>query len=150
MTEERAAPCRRMAAAPCRKRPPPVASGRAKAWAGGIAHAVGRVNFLFDKTQAPHLRADELCAHFGLSPGAGPAKSTAIMDRLKLGLMDPQWTAPGRLAENPMAWLIQVNGLTVDARRAPREIQEEALRQGLIPYLPRAPPQDAAGRFGLL
>jgi hypothetical protein len=35
-----------------------------------------------------------------------------------------------------MAWFIQVNGLIVDARRAPREIQEEAFRQGLIPYLP--------------
>lgn len=97
---------------------------------------MGRVNFLFDKTQTPHLRADELCAHFGLSPSTGSAKSTAIMDLLKLGLMDPQWTRPSRLADNPMAWLIQVNGLIVDARQAPREIQEEALRQGLIPYLP--------------
>jgi hypothetical protein len=48
----------------------------------------------------------------------------------------PQWTRPSRLADNPMAWFIQVNGLIVDARRAPREIQEEAFRQGLIPYLP--------------
>ena len=29
-----------------------------------------------------------------------------------------------------------INGLVVDAREAPREIQEEALRGGLIPYLP--------------
>lgn len=35
-----------------------------------------------------------------------------------------------------MAWLIQVNGLIVDARHASREIQEEAFRRGLIPYLP--------------
>lgn len=136
LTEEYAALCRRMAAALCRKRPPPVASGRTKTWACGIAYAVGRVNFLFDKTQTPHLRADELCAHFGVSPGTGSAKSTAIMDLLKLGPMDPRWTRPSRLADNPMAWLIQVNGLIVDARRAPREIQEEAFRQGLIPYLP--------------
>ena len=29
-----------------------------------------------------------------------------------------------------MAWLIQVNGLIVDARKAPREVQEEAFRRG--------------------
>jgi hypothetical protein len=29
-----------------------------------------------------------------------------------------------------------INGLVVDAREAPPEIQEEALRRGLIPYLP--------------
>jgi hypothetical protein len=50
------------------------------------------------------------------------------MDLLKLGLMDFQWTRPSRLVDNPMAWFIQVNGLIVDARQAPREIQEEALR----------------------
>ena len=50
--------------------------------------------------------------------------------------MDPNWTLPSRLADNPMAWLIQVNGLIVDARQAPREVQEEAFRRGMIPYLP--------------
>jgi len=32
-------------------------------------------------------------------------------------------------------WQIMINGLVVDARDAPREIQEEAVRRGLIPYL---------------
>jgi hypothetical protein len=37
---------------------------------------------------------------------------------------------------NPMAWMISVNGFILDARYAPRPIQEEAFRKGLIPYLP--------------
>jgi hypothetical protein len=32
--------------------------------------------------------------------------------------------------------MIQVNGLIVDARHLPRDIQEEAYRKGLIPYIP--------------
>jgi hypothetical protein len=40
------------------------------------------------------------------------------------------------MGQNPMAWMIQVNGLITDARREPREIQEEAFRKGLIPYIP--------------
>lgn len=128
--------CRRMAATLCRKRPSPVTTGNTNTWACGIVYAVGRVNFLFDKSQTPHMRADELCQHFGLSPKTGSAKSTAILEVLKSGQMDPHWTLPSRMGDNPMAWLIQVNGLIVDARHAPREIQEEAFRRGMIPYLP--------------
>jgi hypothetical protein len=40
------------------------------------------------------------------------------------------------MADNPVAWLIQVNGLIVDAQHMLRDIQEEAFRLGLIPYLP--------------
>jgi hypothetical protein len=35
-----------------------------------------------------------------------------------------------------MAWMITVNGLIVDARHLPREIQEVTYRKGLIPYVP--------------
>jgi hypothetical protein len=38
--------------------------------------------------------------------------------------------------ENPRAWFIMVNGLIVDARHMPREIQEIAYEKGLIPYIP--------------
>ena len=128
--------CRRMAATLCRKRPSPVATGKTRTWACGIAYSVGRINFLFDQSQTPHLRADELCHHFGLSPKTGAAKSTTILELLKSGPADPHWTLPSRMGDNPMAWLIQVNGLIVDARQVAREIQEEAFRRGLIPYLP--------------
>ena len=40
------------------------------------------------------------------------------------------------VANHPPSRMISVNGLMVDARRMPREIQEEAFRRGLIPYLP--------------
>jgi hypothetical protein len=40
------------------------------------------------------------------------------------------------LEENPLAWIVEVNGLPVDVRTMPREVQAEAYRLGLIPYLP--------------
>ena len=136
LTEEYRDLCRRLTAKLCRKRPSPLVTGQAKTWACGIVYALGRVNFLFDPSQTPSLRADALCAHFGLSTSTGSAKSKAILDLLKSGQMDPHWTLPSRLANNPMAWMIQVNGFLIDARHAPREIQEEAFRRGLIPSLP--------------
>lgn len=74
---------------------------------------------MFDKSQTPYMRADELCQHFDLSPKSGSAKSPAIMELLKSGQADPNWTLSSRMADNPMAWLIQVNGLIVDARHTP-------------------------------
>ena len=128
--------CRRMTAKLCRKRPSPLLTGKPNTWACGIVYALGRVNFLFDQSQTPSMRADDLCAHFGLSASTGSAKSKAILDLLKSGQADPHWTLPSRLADNPMAWMIQVNGFLLDARHASRDIQEEAFRRGLIPDLP--------------
>ncbi len=128
--------CRRMTAKLCRKRPSPLLTGKPNTWACGIVYALGRVNFLFDPSQTPTMRADDLCAHFGLSASTGSAKAKAILDLLKSGQADPHWTLPSRLAANPMAWMIQVNGFLLDARHASRDIQEEAFRRGLIPFLP--------------
>ncbi len=128
--------CRQMAATLARKRPSPLSSGKANSWAAAIAHALGTVNFLFDKTQTPHLRADELAAAFGLSKSTVANKAKQIRDLLNIGVLDPDWSLPSRLDENPMAWMIMVNGFIIDARSASPAIQAEALRKGLIPYLP--------------
>ncbi len=136
LNEEYAQVCREMTATLARKRPSPLNSGHAKSWACAIAYTVGSVNFLFDKSQTPHLRSDELCAWFGLSKSTGGNKSNQIKQILKIGVMDMQWTLPSRMEKNPMAWTISVNGFIVDARSLPRPLQEEAYRKGLIPYIP--------------
>ena len=139
LTDEYAELCRRLAAALCRKRPSPVTSGRIESWACGIAYAIGWVNFLSDSSQTPHMRMADLCALFGVSASTGAAKSAEIRRLFKMRPMDPVWYRPSKLADNVMAWMISVDGLIVDARYAPREIQEEAARRGLIPYLPPSP-----------
>jgi hypothetical protein len=105
-------------------------------WAAAILYTIGRVNFLFDKNQNPHLEARELCRLIGVSQNTASAKSTEIMEVLNLMQFGPEYTLPSKMNQNPMAWMISVNGLIVDARYAPRAIQEEAFRKGLIPYLP--------------
>ena len=136
LNEEYAQICREMTATLARKRPSPLTSGHAKSWACAIAYTVGSVNFLFDKSQTPHLRSDELYAWFGLSKSTGGNKSNQIKQILKIGVMDMQWTLPSRMEKNPMVWTISVNGFIVDARSLPRPLQEEAYRKGLIPYIP--------------
>lgn len=140
LTDEYALVCRRLAAALCRKRPSPVTTGRLTTWACGIVYTIGAANFLFDRGQTPHMPAGELCALFGLKPSTGGNKAAEIRRMLRIGLMDADWCLPSKLERHPRAWLISVNGLIMDARRAPREVQEEAFHLGLIPFLPELRP----------
>ena len=123
-------------AALCRKKPSPLVKGREKTWACGISHAIGMVNFLFDPSQNPHLSAKELYAWFGVSSSTGQAKSKLVRDTLGMYQMDPDWCLPSKVDDNPMAWMISMNGLIVDARHISRQLQEEAYAKGLIPYIP--------------
>jgi hypothetical protein len=128
--------CRELTAMLCRKRPSPLIGGKANTWACGIIHALGMVNFLFDSSQKPYVPASRIWEFFGLSSSTMQAKSKQIRDLFHMHQFDPDWTIPSMIEQNPLIWMIQVNGLVMDARRAPREIQEEALRKGLIPYIP--------------
>ena len=123
-------------AALCRKRPSPLATGKANTWACGITHAVGMVNFLFDKSQTPYIGATDLYKAFGVGQSTGQGKSKQVRDLLKMYPMDPNWSLPSRIDSNPVVWMISVNGMIVAIRTMPREVQEMALDRGLIPYIP--------------
>lgn len=136
LNEEYAEMSRKMTAALARKRPSPLSRGKANSWACGIVYALGQVNFLFDKSQTPHIRPDGLCQVFNIAQSTGGNKAKQIRDLLKIHIFDPNWTLPRLIDSTPMVWTISVNGFMVDARHMPREIQEEAYRKGLIPYIP--------------
>ncbi len=136
LDEEYAQLARQATAALCRRRPSPLATGYVETWACGIVYALGSANFLFDKSQTPSMSAGDLCAAFRVSKSTGAAKSKKVRDVLGMGQLDPRWCRPSKLADNPMVWMIMVNGLIVDVRHLPRDLQEAAYARGLIPYLP--------------
>jgi hypothetical protein len=43
---------------------------------------------------------------------------------------------PSLADRNPLTWMASVNGMLVDLRNAPRELQEIAFEEGLIPSIP--------------
>ncbi len=114
----------------------PLHRGRPASWASGLVHAVGFVNFLHDPSQSPHMTSAEIAKGSGVSQGTMQSKSKIIRDELDLMPFDPEWCLPALLGENPLVWMLEINGFAVDIRTAPREDQEEAYRQGLIPYIP--------------
>src|SRR5215467_7796405 len=136
LNEEYTQLCRELTATLGRKRPSPLVRGKATTWACGIIHAVGTVNFLFDASQTPHIAASQIWEYFDLSSSTMQAKSKQIRDLLGMYPMDPDWSTPSMVDQNPLIWMLEVNGGIIDVRHAPREIQEAAFRQGLIPYIP--------------
>jgi len=136
LTDEYADLARGMTAALCRKRPSPLTHGNLNTWACAVVHALGSANFLFDRAQTPHLTAPELAQLFGVSKSTVAAKASAITRLFRISLFDPHWTLPSRMADNPLTWLVEIDGFIVDARSLPLTLQHAAVRQGAIPYLP--------------
>lgn len=136
LTEEYLPVLHEAAAALARKKPSPLLRGDAASWACGIVHAIGSINFLFDKTQTPHLTAVQIAQAFGVSASTGAAKAAIIRKALKMAPYDPRWCVASMLARNPLVWMLEVNGFIVDVRDAPLDLQRAAFEQGLIPFVP--------------
>ena len=127
--------CEHMAGAICRTHLPLSSSSPAD-WAGGIVHAIGWVNFLFDPKQDPHMTSAQLAEGFGVSKKTMAAKSKFIRDKFDLMQLDPDWCLPELLIDNPLVWMFDVDGLIMDIRTASRDAQQEAYEMGLIPFIP--------------
>ena len=136
--------CRKLAGALARKRPSPLLGGKPTTWACGIVRTIGWVNYLDDRSQEPHMKLTAIDKAFGVGESTGQGKSMLIRKMLKIRPMDPAWSLRSQMDRHPMAWMIQMNGFLVDARILKREFQEEALRRGLIPYIPAARPGEPA------
>ncbi|MFO1062515.1 MAG: DUF6398 domain-containing protein [Pirellulales bacterium] len=136
LNDEYADLCRRLTEKLGRKRPSPLVSGKAASWACGIVRTIGWVNFLDDRSQTPHMKLTAIDKAFRVGESTGQGKSMLIRKMLKIQPMAPEWSLRSRMDQNPMAWMIRVNGFLVDARFLKRELQVQALRQGLIPSIP--------------
>ena len=137
LNEEYAVLCRKLAEKLARKRPSPILSGSPNAWASGIVRTdwLGELSAR-QEPDAPHAseatstpcsasarvagrrnwRRSERCSRFTSLTQTGPCRAD--------------------FEDNPMVWMLEVNGFTIDVRHAPREVQEIAFKKGLIPYIP--------------
>jgi Domain of unknown function (DUF6398) len=108
---------RAMTASLSRKRPSPLALGQPRTWACGIIHVLGQLNFLSDKASQPHMTVAEVCTAFGVGHSTASAKARVISDALHTNRMDPTWMLKRIVDQNPLVWMVKVNGLFVASRR---------------------------------
>ena len=128
--------CLRLLAKLARKRPSPLVRGERRVWAAAVLYTVGNINFLFDPSQEPHLRSDELAAATGVAKSTMANKAALIRQTLQLGPLEPELCRRELLASHPYAWLVEIDGFIVDARALPQPLQDDARRRGLVPPWP--------------
>lgn len=116
----------------------PLARGKAQSWAAGIVHAAGMINYLHDPASDPQMKLRDIAQHFGVSPATMENKSREIRDAVNAFALDPRFCLPEHMVNNPLVWLKSMNGIIIDFRTQPREMQEAALKAGLIPFIPKS------------
>lgn len=109
--------CRRLVGRLGRKRPSPLARGQARIWAGGVLHAIGTLNFLFDPSQRPHLMPSDLFRLAGVSAATASNKSREIRSLLGVDPFDPELCRSELTEASPLQRLVEAGGLIV-----PREL----------------------------
>jgi hypothetical protein len=97
-------------------------------------YALGQANFLSDPASEPCVTADQLSEAFGVAKSTMGSKARQVRDLLRISPFSPEFQRADVARRNPLVWIIEVNGVAMDARHVPMDIQMEACRRGLIPY----------------
>lgn len=111
-----------------RKRNVPFTTGQPEVWAAAIIHALGTINFLFDKSFKPYVSVEEINAFFGTSKSTTGNKSRQIRDLLNLDRFDREFSTKKMQESNPFDKFVMVDGLLYTVDMLPPE-QQEMVRQ---------------------
>ncbi len=99
-------------------------TGQPQVWAAAIIHALGTINFLFDKSFEPYVSIDEINDFFGTSKSTAGNKSKQIRDLLKLDRYDNEFSTKKMHDSNPFTKFVMVDGFIVSVDSIPEEYQE--------------------------
>jgi hypothetical protein len=103
-----------------RKRDVPFVTGRIEIWAAAVIHALGTVNFLFDKASQPYVSVTDICQFFNTKQSTTAQKSKMIRDMFNMSYFDDNFSTDTVDQNNPFNNLTMVNGLLV-----PQDILKE-------------------------
>lgn len=96
-----------------RKKEIPFLSGRIEIWAAAVIHALGTINFLFDKSSQPYVSATEIFEYFGTKQSTTSQKSKKIRDMFNMTYFDNNFSIESVVQDSPFNNLSIANGLIV-------------------------------------
>ncbi len=105
--------CERLINKMARKKSVPFTSGKVQIWAAGIIHALGTINFLFDRKQKPHVTHDQISEYFDVPKSTMGQKSKAIRDMFRMNCWDQEFSTAKMQQDNPYSRMAMVNGFIV-------------------------------------
>ncbi len=121
--------CEKLIVKMVRKRAVPFLSGRMEIWAAAVVYALGSINFLFDKSFKPFATAEDICNFFGTTKSTTSQKAKVIRDMFKMGYYDDEFSTAHMKENSPFSNMVMINGLIVDKRSLPPEIQERLFKE---------------------
>jgi Domain of unknown function (DUF6398) len=102
----------------------PFKTGQPEVWAAAIIHALGSINFLFDKSFEPYVSFDEINQYFNTKKTTVSTKSKQIRDFFDMGKFDQEFSTKQIEEMNPYNQFVMVDGLLVPIDALPEEYQE--------------------------
>ncbi|TSI04517.1 hypothetical protein FJQ64_14200 [Lysinibacillus sp. BW-2-10] len=96
-----------------RKREVPFVTGKIEIWAAAVIHALGTINFLFDKSSVPYVSVNEITQFFGTKQSTTTQKSKRIRDMFKISYFDSEFSTKTVDQHNPFHNLVTIDGLLV-------------------------------------
>ena len=105
--------------------PVPFMKGKPEIWAAGIIHALGSVNWMFDRDNKYYTPAADINAFFGTNGSTTSQKATLIKDLLDIRQGDRAFSTQGTIDNDPFAKLVMLDGLIVPITMLPEELQEQ-------------------------
>ena len=90
--------------------------GKEESWAASIVHAIGTINFVFDKSLNPHITFDLISDHFDVSKSSINTKSKKIRDLTGLHYWCDEFSTKFLKERNPFNDLVMVNGFIVNKK----------------------------------
>lgn len=108
-----------------RKRPSPLRRGKEEIWAAAVVHAIGYVNFLYDKSFEPYITFDELNDFFETKKSSVGNKAAEIRKMFKMDrLSNFDFMTDNRKENHPFFNMVMVDGLIVPISSIPQEYQQ--------------------------
>jgi hypothetical protein len=108
-----------------RKRPSPLLRGKEEIWAASIVHAIGFVNFLYDRSSKPYVTFNELNDYFGTKQTTVTSKAAEIRTMFKMErIFGFEYMTERSKESNPLYDTVMVNGMLLPISLLPAEHQQ--------------------------
>lgn len=107
-----------------RKRDVPFQKGKLEIWAAAVVHALGSINFLFDKSFEPYVKLEQINAHFGTKKATVTNKSRQIKDLFDMHYFSTDFSTQDMIENNPFNDMVMVDGFIVPLNSLPKDLQE--------------------------
>jgi len=105
--------------------PVPFLKGKLEIWAAAIIHALGSINWMFDRGNKYYTPAADINEFFGTNGSSTSNKARLIRDMLDIEQGDPDFSTQDTKDNDPLAKFVLLDGIVVPITMLPVALQEQ-------------------------